>query len=66
MRYFSVSGVQCKLLDFDEDCDDTAKDIHQILKTYLEKHELDISCIKATAEDNANVTLGNTIRFPSY
>ncbi len=43
VRYFSVSdGVQCKLLDFYEDCDETADGIRQALMNCLEKYELDI------------------------
>lgn len=39
----SVSeGVQCKLLEFYEDRNETANGIHQALMYCLEKHELDI------------------------
>ncbi len=59
MRYFSVSErVQCKLLDFYEDCDEMANGIHKALMSCLEKYELDIRHISAYAADNANVNFG--------
>ena len=53
--YISVSGVQCKLLDFHEDSGETANGIHQALMSCLEKYELDIRHSTAYAADNANV-----------
>ncbi|XP_078257165.1 uncharacterized protein LOC144594484 [Rhinoraja longicauda] len=59
VRYFSASdGVQCKLLDFYEDSDETANGIHQALMCCLEKYELDIRHVTAYAADNANVNFG--------
>lgn len=59
VRYFSVSdGVQCKLLDFYEDNDETANGIHRALMNCLKMYELDIKHITAYAADNANVNFG--------
>uniref|UniRef100_A0A8C6LFC2 Uncharacterized protein n=1 Tax=Nothobranchius furzeri TaxID=105023 RepID=A0A8C6LFC2_NOTFU len=59
VRYFSASeGVQCKLLDFYEDCDETANGIHQALMNSLKKSDLDIGHISAYSTDNANVNFG--------
>ena len=51
-------GVQCKLLDFYEDSDETANGLHQALMNCVEKHELDIRHITACAADNANFNFG--------
>ncbi|KAM3620103.1 uncharacterized protein V6R79_018367 [Siganus canaliculatus] len=59
VRYFSASeGVQCKLLDFYEDSDETANGIHQALLNCLEKHKLDIKNVTAYAADNPYVNFG--------
>ncbi|XP_078282406.1 uncharacterized protein LOC144608476 [Rhinoraja longicauda] len=59
VRYFSVSdGVQCKLLDFYEDSDETADGIHRALMSCLEKYKLDIRQVTAYAAGNANVNTG--------
>uniref|UniRef100_H3A0B7 DUF4371 domain-containing protein n=1 Tax=Latimeria chalumnae TaxID=7897 RepID=H3A0B7_LATCH len=59
LRYFTISdGVQCKLLDFYEDSDESASGIHRAVKNYLEKHQLSINCITAYSADNALVNYG--------
>lgn len=65
MRYFSVSdGVQCKLLDFYEDSDETANGIHQALMKCLDKHELDRYITMQQIMPMS--TLKNTTLFTSY
>jgi len=57
LRYFNpTDGVQCKLLDFYENSDETANGIHRAIMDCLGKHQLNTECITSYAADNVNVT----------
>lgn len=58
VRYFTVTGVKCKLLDFYESCDETATGINEAITNRLLEYHLDPQYITSYSADNANVNYG--------
>lgn len=59
VRYFDpLSGVKNRLLDFIEQADETANATHNLIKSSLDTHKLDIKNLTSYCADNANVNYG--------
>ncbi|CAF3372842.1 unnamed protein product [Rotaria sp. Silwood2] len=58
VQYFSDLGVKKVILDFIDDPNESAIDIHRNARQILDKYQLDIQGLTTVGADNANVNMG--------